>query len=76
MDRTFQSPKKPPLSNASFLQENTRFQLGQMITHAEFGSGVILSIAGSGRDERVQIRFKTVGTKWLLAEYIHNAETC
>jgi DNA helicase-2/ATP-dependent DNA helicase PcrA len=45
------------------------WRVGQTVTHAKFGTGVIINYEGSGSDARVQVNFDHVGTKWLLLEY-------
>ncbi len=46
-----------------------RFKLGQTVSHAKFGEGVVLQVEGEGAQERVQINFKNVGMKWLMLSY-------
>ncbi len=41
------------------------FRVGQNVTHARFGAGVIVDIEGSGEDARVQVNFGRPGMKWL-----------
>jgi len=48
------------------LQMPSRYKLGQRVSHAKFGEGVVLQLEGEGAQERVQINFKQVGIKWLL----------
>ena len=50
----------PPRKNAGGLQ------VGQLVSHARFGKGVIIAAEGSGADARVQINFGDAGIKWLL----------
>lgn len=45
------------------------FRLGQTVSHAKFGSGVILAVEGSGAHTRVQVKFIAEGTKWLVLAY-------
>ncbi len=45
-------------------------QLGQRVTHAKFGEGVVLNYEG-GRHARVQVNFEHAGIKWLVLEYAH-----
>ncbi|MBV1908385.1 MAG: DNA helicase II [Kangiellaceae bacterium] len=45
------------------------FRLGQMVQHKKFGVGVILNSEGDGAQERVQVNFDSVGTKWLMLAY-------
>ena len=45
------------------------FKIGQSVSHAKFGAGVILGCEGSGADARVQVKFRDTGVKWLALEY-------
>jgi len=45
------------------------YTLGQRVSHAKFGNGVILNLEGSGENTRVQVNFEQAGSKWLVAEY-------
>lgn len=49
--------------------ENTGFKLGQQVSHAKFGEGVVLNYEGSGAQSRIQVNFADVGSKWLVVEY-------
>ncbi|MEM6406310.1 MAG: DNA helicase II [Pseudomonadota bacterium] len=46
--------------------DDTGLRLGQQVTHPKFGSGIILNTEGHGASARVQVKFDTVGTKWLI----------
>ena len=41
-------------------------RIGQAVSHAKFGQGVIVAAEGSGADVKVQINFGPAGVKWLL----------
>lgn len=41
-------------------------RIGQAVSHAKFGQGVIVAAEGSGADAKVQINFGPAGMKWLL----------
>jgi DNA helicase-2/ATP-dependent DNA helicase PcrA len=45
------------------------WRIGQSVTHAKFGPGVIVSAEGRGADARVQINFRESGLKWLMLDY-------
>ncbi len=45
------------------------YSIGQVVKHAKFGLGTILSYEGSGDSMRLQIKFKNAGTKWLINSY-------
>jgi len=53
---------------------NGTYTLGQRVSHAKFGEGIILNLEGSGGTTRVQVNFEQAGSKWLVAEYA-NLET-
>ncbi len=42
------------------------FNLGQRVRHEKFGEGTILQFDGDGDRTRVEVRFKSSGTKWLM----------
>ncbi len=41
------------------------FRIGQNVSHAKFGAGVIVDAEGQGNDARVQVNFGRQGVKWL-----------
>ncbi|MEC8871570.1 MAG: 3'-5' exonuclease, partial [Pseudomonadota bacterium] len=43
--------------------------LGARVHHAKFGHGTVLSVEGQGEHARVQVRFETAGSKWLVLAY-------
>jgi DNA helicase-2/ATP-dependent DNA helicase PcrA len=45
------------------------FKIGQNVSHAKFGAGVVISFEGVGPDARVMVNFKQAGTKLLALEY-------
>ncbi len=55
-----------PRPAASGRAEIGALRIGQTISHARFGHGVIVAAEGSGGDAKVQINFTDVGPKWLL----------
>ncbi len=44
-------------------------KLGQFVTHAKFGTGIVTDIEGSGAHARVQVNFDEAGSKWLVLAY-------
>ena len=42
------------------------WRIGQRVSHARFGEGIIVSAEGSGQDAKLQINFGAAGMKWLL----------
>ena len=66
--------KTPSYGNSnrfnSGLSENTSaFYMGQTVSHATFGEGVIIQFEGSGAHGRVQVNFACDGYKWLVLAY-------
>ncbi len=49
-------------------------RMGQRVRHGKFGEGVVLELEGQGAQARVQVRFESQGTKWLMLSYA-NLET-
>ena len=49
--------------------ENSGFKLGQTVSHAKFGEGVVLNYEGNGAQSRIQVNFADVGSKWLVVAY-------
>lgn len=47
----------------------TQYYLGQRVTHATFGDGVVMNYEGQGKQARIQINFNKVGSKWLVVAY-------
>ena len=45
------------------------FAIGANVRHAKFGEGVVINFEGRGLDARIQVRFRTEGTKWLALQY-------
>ena len=45
------------------------FKMGQRVSHAKFGEGVVLNYEGTGAQARVQVNFQAVGSKWLMLAY-------
>ncbi|MGH8482455.1 MAG: UvrD-helicase domain-containing protein [Nevskiaceae bacterium] len=44
-------------------------KLGQRVQHKSFGEGMITAFDGDGDRVRVEVRFRDVGTKWLMLSY-------
>jgi DNA helicase-2/ATP-dependent DNA helicase PcrA len=49
--------------------KESKYAIGQVVNHAKFGMGTIVNYEGSGDSMRLQIKFKKVGTKWLISSY-------
>ncbi|RUM86639.1 MAG: DNA helicase II, partial [Candidatus Thioglobus sp.] len=43
-----------------------RLSIGVTVRHAKFGFGTVLNFEGDGDSARIQIKFKSAGTKWLI----------
>lgn len=52
-----------------YAQADSGFSIGQRVSHAKFGDGVITDAEGSGASARVQVNFSTAGRKWLVLNY-------
>ncbi|MDO9047900.1 MAG: DNA helicase II [Methylobacter sp.] len=69
MRATVTRPVTSVKPKAQSLQIEGKYKLGQRVSHAKFGEGVVLQMEGEGAQERVQINFKQVGLKWLILAY-------
>jgi DNA helicase-2/ATP-dependent DNA helicase PcrA len=69
MRATVSRPVASVQPKAQSLQMEGNYKLGQRVSHAKFGEGVILQVEGGGAQERVQVNFKQVGIKWLMTAY-------
>lgn len=45
------------------------YRVGETVFHPKFGEGVIADWEGSGANQRVQVKFKQHGAKWLVLAY-------
>jgi DNA helicase II / ATP-dependent DNA helicase PcrA len=48
-------------------EEETGLRIGQRVSHAKFGAGIVLQLEGQGPECRVQVHFESEGSKWLIA---------
>ena len=55
--------------NSGLSENSSVFRLGQSVSHATFGEGVIIQFEGSGAHGRVQVNFEREGSKWLVLAY-------
>jgi DNA helicase-2/ATP-dependent DNA helicase PcrA len=69
MRATVTRPVTSVKPKAQSLQTEGKYKLGQRVSHAKFGEGVVLQMEGEGAQERVQINFKQAGLKWLILAY-------
>ncbi len=64
------SASAPAPRQASQSAQAMPFRVGQNVSHAKFGAGIIVDAEGSGSDARVRINFGGAhGLKWLALEY-------
>ncbi|MCG2633546.1 MAG: DNA helicase II [Gammaproteobacteria bacterium] len=59
----------PKTRFAAGIPQRGRYRNGQSIRHKKFGEGTILAIEGEGDKARIQVNFKNVGKKWLIAGF-------
>ena len=48
---------------------NDGLNIGQRVSHKKFGEGVIIDLEGQGKSARVQVKFESSGSKWLVVAY-------
>ncbi|HMA11694.1 MAG TPA: 3'-5' exonuclease, partial [Steroidobacteraceae bacterium] len=63
------APASAPAPRSPQAGNDTGFKVGQSVTHAKFGTGIIIDFEGRGPDARVQVKFRDAGTKWLALAY-------
>ena len=56
-------------SNEEKQSLEVNYQLGQLVEHDIFGSGIVLALEGRGESLRIQVNFENSGIKWLVASY-------
>ena len=69
VSRSYTSPS-PALSQQWMADNDGSMQIGQRVTHHQFGEGTLLQYEGRGEHARIQVRFERVGTKWLIASFV------
>lgn len=57
-------------SMPSMPKKDDNAMIGQRVTHHQFGEGIVLQYEGRGEHARIQVRFATAGTKWLIASFV------
>lgn len=62
----YDAPAPTPRKTSSQTRDLGGLRVGQLVSHAKFGQGVIVSAEGSGSDARVQVNFGNAGMKWLM----------
>lgn len=67
---TWQSNYERKTRPAPAIKTNeTGLSIGQRVSHAKFGEGVITDVEGAGNHARVQVNFDFKGSKWLVLSY-------
>ncbi len=59
----YQAPKRVSQQQ---VEEDVGLYVGQRVSHAKFGPGIVLNIEGAGAQARVQVNFEQAGSKWLM----------
>ncbi len=67
--RVAAQPVTPARTRVADEVPDTEFRLGQRVSHAKFGEGVVMNYEGHGKQARVQINFNEEGSKWLVIGY-------
>src|SRR5574338_809562 len=65
----FKPSAAPPVQRAprpAFARLPNGLRIGQAVSHAKFGQGVIVAAEGSGAAAKIQINFGPAGVKWLM----------
>ncbi len=65
-DRYVPSPRR---FGHAVVEPTPGIRLGQVVSHAKFGSGTVTDIEGGGAHARVQVNFDDAGSKWLVLAY-------
>jgi DNA helicase-2/ATP-dependent DNA helicase PcrA len=61
--------RNPAANTRPQLEQDVGYSVGQRVSHARFGQGVILNIEGQAAQARVQVNFEDCGSKWLMLAY-------
>lgn len=57
------------VNDFNYQDNSSGFQIGQRVSHAKFGEGMIMNYEGTGASARVEVNFEYEGTKWLVVNY-------
>ncbi len=70
-DRNFGNPNVSAFATSigSQTRNDSGFRIGQQVSHAKFGQGVIINADGSGKNIQVEVNFTDHGIKRLALEY-------
>ncbi|MCD6039324.1 MAG: uvrD [Gammaproteobacteria bacterium] len=60
----------PTVDKKWMADSDGHIQVGQRVTHHQFGDGIVLQYEGRGEHARIQVRFEKAGTKWLIASFV------
>jgi len=67
---TIQNYQEDDIFNQDIKPEGqSQLSIGVTVRHAKFGFGTVLNFEGDGDSARIQIKFKSAGTKWLISSY-------
>jgi len=70
VEMTSAKPQAPIVpEHNEFSQEEVQLRVGQMVLHAKFGEGRVMSVSGFGPDMMLTIMFKEEGRKQMLARF-------
>jgi DNA helicase II / ATP-dependent DNA helicase PcrA len=64
-----------PYSNRMSEAPSGGLKLGQRVSHASFGVGIVMDCEGNGAHARVQVNFENAGSKWLVLAYANLSPT-
>ncbi len=68
--KTWQSNyERTPRPTSAIKTNETGMAIGQNVSHAKFGDGIITDVEGAGSHARVQVNFNEAGNKWLVLSY-------
>jgi DNA helicase-2/ATP-dependent DNA helicase PcrA len=59
----------PAVRRRSRLLKETPVHLGARVRHGKFGDGIVTNCEGEGGNARVEVRFDSEGSKWLVWSY-------
>ncbi|MBO1927289.1 DNA helicase II [Thiomicrorhabdus sp. 6S2-11] len=68
VQQTSQMGRDSGFSSSSKVNE-TGYAVGDRVSHAKFGDGIVLNYEGSGEHARIQVNFTEFGSKWLVMAY-------
>lgn len=66
---SYASPSVHEKAQATSSKNSLPWKIGQQVSHAKFGNGVVVSYEGNANDMRIQVNFGREGLKWLALEF-------